>query len=319
MGTAAADPPSTPAHTDIVGVGSDTTEDVMNQFSTDYDATAPANNLYSWDATGSPTITPKAGCSSITRPFGSSAGISALLADSSGCLDYARSSRAKKTDGTDGNLLFVEYARDGVTWARSKSSLTPSTLTPAQLQGIYTCTLTNWNQISASLPSNPINAYLPQASSGTRSFFLGAIGVTSVGACVHQPSTLEENNGTALKAQAATDGVNLKTVIAPYSIGKWLAQSKGTSPDNRGGITLWKINGKAPIKNTTHTINKGFPPQFLRFLFNVVKPDGLGHVPARLLPVFGKSTQNGFLCKNPTTISNYGFLSLGSACGTVIS
>lgn len=62
-GQASADPsilPTLPAAKDIVGVGSDTTQSVLNQFSADYNtflgtgSTLP--HLYSWDATGSATI-----------------------------------------------------------------------------------------------------------------------------------------------------------------------------------------------------------------------------------------------------------------------
>src|SRR5437763_15747741 len=104
-GAALADPPAgvTPAPSDIVGVGSDTTQGVLNHVADAYNGQAPApvQKVYSWDATGSATITPKLGCSTINRPSGSSAGIGALKADSSipSCVDFARSSRSKKTDG----------------------------------------------------------------------------------------------------------------------------------------------------------------------------------------------------------------------------
>ena len=49
---ALADPPSgvTPGPTDVVGVGSDTTEFVFDQLSADYNATHTTGKLYSWDA-----------------------------------------------------------------------------------------------------------------------------------------------------------------------------------------------------------------------------------------------------------------------------
>ena len=50
---ALADPPSgvTPKPRDVVGVGSDTIQNVFDQFSHDYNATHTSGKLYSWDAT----------------------------------------------------------------------------------------------------------------------------------------------------------------------------------------------------------------------------------------------------------------------------
>ncbi|MDP9240211.1 MAG: substrate-binding domain-containing protein, partial [Actinomycetota bacterium] len=90
-------------------------------------------------------------------------------------------------------------------------------MTTAQLTSIYNCTVTNWNQISGTLPSNTIQPYLPQVGSGTRKFFLTAIGLTdaTVGACVNQ--TQEENNGSFLVGQPNR--------LAPYSIARWISQT----------------------------------------------------------------------------------------------
>jgi ABC-type phosphate transport system substrate-binding protein len=86
------DPPKsvTPAAYDIMGVGSNTTEYVMDQFSTAYNKTVKTHNVnnpdfYSYDAlplgvnvAGNYTIKPKAGCATIARPDGSTAGVTAL-------------------------------------------------------------------------------------------------------------------------------------------------------------------------------------------------------------------------------------------------
>lgn len=207
-GSALADPTVTPAAKDIVGAGSDTTQAVVGQFSTDYnaflagkgDTTSP--RLYSWDATGSSPITPKTGANTITRPNGSSAGISALNANTKTTLDFARSSRSPQT----GDLTtddFVAFAKDGVAWAANGTGNAPANLSTSDLVGIYTCTITNWNQITDvsgyTGPNATIKAYLPQINSGTRAFFLKALGggTTSItpGTCV-QAYTPEENEGT---------------------------------------------------------------------------------------------------------------------------
>jgi hypothetical protein len=85
---ALADPPSgvTPKPADVVGVGSDTMENVFNQFSHDYNATHSTGQLFSWDATNPATgafrdlIQLKSGSANcnIPRPDGSDLGILAL-------------------------------------------------------------------------------------------------------------------------------------------------------------------------------------------------------------------------------------------------
>src|SRR5690242_8541333 len=82
-GVAMADPQNSggtavvPAVTDVVGVGSDTTEFPLDQLMIDYNASHTTGaKLYSWDATqpgtgvvGDPIVT-KSGAASIARPNG---------------------------------------------------------------------------------------------------------------------------------------------------------------------------------------------------------------------------------------------------------
>jgi ABC-type phosphate transport system substrate-binding protein len=215
-GPALADPPSgtVPAHTSIVGVGSDTTMNVVNQISVDYDKTSATRKLYSWDAVGSTTISTKTGCAAITRPNGSGAGISALKANArpSGdtidfCVDFARSSRGPQTgDGATTHLAFVAYAKDAVTWSANSTTNATASLTTLQLRAIYSCNAAllgtgktgrvTWNEVGGTSASAVVPV-IPQSSSGTRSFFLSKIGVTTLGSCVVPTNnTVEENEGT---------------------------------------------------------------------------------------------------------------------------
>ncbi|WP_194921091.1 hypothetical protein [Catenulispora rubra] len=72
-----ADPPL-PAATDIVSVGSETTDALDDALATAYDASTPtpASKYYSWDSYGSSPITPKAGADSIARPATSNEALS---------------------------------------------------------------------------------------------------------------------------------------------------------------------------------------------------------------------------------------------------
>src|SRR6185312_12970919 len=94
-----------PALKDATGVGSDTIQNLLDQFSADYNVgkALTATHLYSWDATnpntgaiGDSIQVKGGGCSAIARPNGSSAGITALtssqVVSGTNCISFARSS-----------------------------------------------------------------------------------------------------------------------------------------------------------------------------------------------------------------------------------
>ena len=358
---ALADPPTgtVPKPRDIVGVGSDTTQSVLDQLSVDYNATHTVGRLFSWDAvnpaTGAQheTIQVKSGSANcaIPRPFGSSEGITALentLKTTGGqpCINYARSSRARSS--TDpATISFINLGGDAVTYATQPGGHAPANLTTAQLQGIYNCTLTNWNQVGGS--NAPIAAMLPQNGSGTRSFFLGAIGLTAPGPCVSTSATRQGAAGANDQTLEENEGVdpslnmNKADVIFPFSVGKWIAerfhsascgtvancfahpsQCHPTATQNMfgcntsGTMKLNSINSTAPTLGTgaNTRINPGFTPTFTRLLFIVVNAPQ-GTVPANLKSYFGPT---GFTCTGPLAkkhLKSYGFLVLpnGTSAG----
>src|SRR4051794_8497825 len=170
-----ADPKFTPDGNDIVGVGSDTTEFVMNKLATGFNSHSVGGNkrLASFNATGTATIVPRDGADAIPRPNGSSAGIDALQAEPD--LSFARSSRGPNPTGDEG-LLFFPYAKDTLGYVYSKpGSHVARNLGPKQLKAIYTCQKTNWKQFG--MKAGHIHAKVPQAGSGTRSFFIASIGI----------------------------------------------------------------------------------------------------------------------------------------------
>ena len=350
-GPAWADPPGgvTPRETDVVGVGSDTIEFVFDQFSHDYNAshTTSSHLLYSWDATNPSTgavgdpIATKAGCSTIARPDGSSAGISALDANAKTidgtnfCIDYARSSRARSSSDpafAPGGIAFVDLARDAVSYATQATTNAPANLTTAQLASIYNCTVSDWGQVGG-ISGHPIHAFIPQSGSGTRAFFLGAIGVANPGACVNQ--TVQENEGV-------NPLLNDPNAIVPFSIGKFIAEkfhsaaclNSSCTPvggvvctpaagqnmfgcDVHGTMKLNSINGTKPTVGSglKTAINSKYTPAFMRIVFEVVRYDATtaDHIPAYLEPLFASSTAKvkGWVCTNKKAaadLHNYGFL-----------
>src|SRR6516165_11397222 len=240
---ALADPPAgvTPRPGDVVGVGSDTIGYLLDQLSHDYNQAHPnaARLLYSWDPTDPATgqvggqVDTKTGCNSILRPDGSSAGITALEANtvdqsdpSDFCIDYAGSSRGPAAGDppcATGGICFVPIAGDAVTWATrdaaSGGTDAPASLTLAQLKNIYLCKITNWAKVGGR--SAPIEPFLPQTSSGTRAFWLTALGggttPISPGTCVSdENNTLQDNQGTS-------PVLNSAEAIVPYSVADYIA------------------------------------------------------------------------------------------------
>jgi ABC-type phosphate transport system substrate-binding protein len=360
---ALADPPSgvTPKPTDVVGVGSDTVQNVMDQFSHDYNLNHSRGQLFSFDATNPTTgamgdpIQLKSGSSNcnIPRPDGSSAGITALentMTTTGGrpCIDFARSSRARaSTDPT--TISFINLAGDAESYWTQPGSNAPKNLTTADLTAIYNCTITRWNQIPGNAGGSKatISVFLPQNGSGTRAFWLSAIGLTTPGSCVStsatragaagaNDNTLQENQGVAPILNA-----NKANVIIGGSIGKWIAEKFHSAKcgtiaqcfadptnchptasqnlfgcDTHGTMVLNSINGTKPTLGTgTGTvINPSFTATFTRLLFEVVNsPEGT--IPANLKPYFGPS---GFTCNSATStkdLKNYGFLKLPNGTG----
>jgi ABC-type phosphate transport system substrate-binding protein len=339
-GPALADPPSgtTPRQTDAVSTGSDTTQYVLDQLSFNFDHANPnaATKLYSWDAVNPKTlaigdnIVTKKGCDAVARPDGSSAGIAALEANArpngdktNYCVDYARSSRARaSTDPTctAGGVCFVSLAGDAVTWAdrnaASGGTDAPANLSTAQLVKIYECTVTNWKQVGGK--NAPILPLLPQTSSGTRQFFLTALGggTTPItpGACVvdgttSDPNSLEENEGINPLENSAE-------AIFPFSVGSFLSQAYhspacthadcSANPtgdpcplpagsklnkygcDETGVLQLNTLNESKPTKpwpltasTTSAVVNTAFDILFQRTIYDVVRfdPNTADHIP----------------------------------------
>lgn len=288
--TAQADPAAgvVPASTDLVGVGSDTTQGLLNVLAGHYNTKSPAPTakVHSWDATGSATITPKSGAPTINRPNGSSAGISALIADGSAHnLDFARSSRKAKTDGSEAGYGFIEFARDTVTYATATTSNVPTTLTTLQLNALYSS--------AAGSAACAYTAYLPQAGSGTRAFFLESIGVTSPGTCAKDTFA-----GGPVQEHSAAPLLGDPNAIAPFSVGRAVGLA---------GIKVNTVNdavrpaGKAPAETARvnpvdgQAVTSGGVVAYDRPLFNVIRK--ADKTVAKFSSFFGSL---GWVCTNTT-------------------
>src|SRR5262249_14436804 len=85
-----------------------------------------------------------------------------------------------------------------------------------------------------------VNAYIPQAGSGTRNFWLTYLFGTAtptLGPCVHDTKNgvpIEEHDGRGLNGDP--------NGIAPISIAQNIAQAGGALPDIRGDSTLGEVD-----------------------------------------------------------------------------
>lgn len=283
--TASADLPFVPDSDDVVLVGSDTSEFVLNDLAALYNGRtpAPARRIQSYNATGSAQIEIRSGVN-IARPNGSGAGVAALCSRTD--IDSARSSRAKS--GSDcADSVFLKFAVDHLRWMGNSGVTGVTTLTDAQLTSIYKCTTTNWNQLGG--PNLAIVPLIPQANSGTRTTFAGLVDIdpNNLPACVKDNvggASVQEHDPALVKTTAGA--------IAPVSEGRYGL----LSADQKSGTFLGNVTDPG----------SGYD----RTLYQAVKAPG-GIVPDYLSDLFGDgfgfSSTGGtpFICEpadtNPAT------------------
>lgn len=293
----------------LVGVGSDTTEFLMNGIAQAYSS---GSVVASYNATdGNPNsyrsaIQTRSGGPSFLRPNGSgdgqialsrmasnltypaanvvSNGVTFAPTDISGQIDFARSSSAPNgTTGTD--LTFIPFAQEDITYAVNGGSDFPRSIawgnapgtptTAFTLVNIYKCNVTTYRD--SNFASVTINPLIPQPNSGTRNFWIGSAGMNlgaTLGSCVKDTKTTGPKQGTVQEH----DGTYLTGAgdIAPFSVAQYIAQANWQSQnttviERRGSIALGTIDTIKPL-----TLAAGGGAQanadfpISRLLFNVV-------------------------------------------------
>lgn len=305
-GSAYADPSGPPTPRALAGVGSDTTQGVMNAMAATVKDSSGNLVLGSYDAVGSATIQPQNGANcAIARPNGSGAGRTALVKaltptdPTFGCLQWSRSSSLDITTpipaGTPG-ITYVPFAIDAVTYVVTSTSSIPRTATLADLKGMYTCQ-----------PAYAgITAVLPQINSGTRKFWESTVGITDADiAAGKYPCVTDHINGHAVEEHNAT--LLQDNMVFPFSIAQYIAQSSNTIPDVRGTAVLGTIDGITPA-----TLNGSFGVR--REVYNVIPTPQTGTAPYSTVFV----GPNSAICSNVAIIQQYGFAT-DPNCGSTTS
>ncbi|MCZ4499165.1 MAG: hypothetical protein JWQ74_1718 [Marmoricola sp.] len=202
MAPAMADPIGfTPSATDIVGVGSDTIEFVVGDLAAGktvdgtavagWNATHPNQRIASFNATPQPsTILLRTGGTAVTRPNGSGQGKATLFgAGNNADVNFARSSSTLST-AEQAALTQFPFAVDGLKIAVSGTTSTnaPASLTINQIVDIYKGTYKKWSDIDPTFSGDFIHPLIPQAGSGTRSFFEAELKAANGGVAVTYPA-----------------------------------------------------------------------------------------------------------------------------------
>jgi phosphate transport system substrate-binding protein len=280
MATSASAASTAKAKEDITVVGSQTTQELIGSLTSAFNAKSTVASITNVDAqpadpgtvapsdahcNGGTAITyttePTTGPDSIQAPNGSTAGRTAL-ADSvsagTSCTSVARSTSGPSASDPAGTQAYA-FAVDAIDWVALKGGLAPANLTMTQLEEIYSCQVTNWDQVGGK--NGAIDLYFPVSGSGIATFFSGMMGfdprtAEGTGGSNDCSSTavnqIEQNEATAIPQASAAGAIDI------YSGGAWIAQSNGIDTNETAGFNTRTINGKAKSVDGTaapYTVN----------------------------------------------------------------
>lgn len=274
------------------------------------------------------------------------------------------------------DIQYVPFAVDAVTGATGPSSCTPTgacptftadlgngttmsvntvastlgsdigTATVTQISSLYNCnptligSTTYWPTGSSTAEPNgavAIDLYVPQAGSGTRSFWEGTSAASfpdsivdnPTNGCVHdfivggvlaQSPTqtvkvpVEEHDGTAV----STDPIG----YGPFSIAQYISQQNPLHNPRFHGAVLQDLNNTAPFNTAgspTSGLNTSFP--VLRYVYDVVKLSRLTTPGDPIDTLF--NGVGSTICKQGPIITSFGFAQMntsvlsGLRCGAI--
>lgn len=307
---AQADPVGPPTPRQLNGAGSDTTQDIMQDFAETI-TVGGVKVLGSWNATpfGSTLTNVNAACPSVPRPDGSTAGKAALAnslrntngSAGTGCFQWGRASSlsTSTTGGVDAatkdarQLTHIPYAFDDLGFVVTANTNITTSLSYADLKSIYECTY-----------DPGLTAYIPQAGSGTRKSWLQYVNIVDSAASLSARPCIKDNVGGVPLQEHDGRALNPNSIM-PYSVGKWLQQTTGQIADVHGPSILGAVEGGLPSVPNPNFHGK-------REVYNTIPT--LMEANPTYLAVFGTS---GAICSAPNQIINNGF-ALNPACGQIL-
>jgi hypothetical protein len=309
--------------TTLAGVGSDTSQDVMEGLSGILQDSSNLPLISNYKATpvgrSITTRTGNANCT-FTAPNNSGAGRDALSAamrsaafggssNLAGCVDFARSSSGGNptTSPGVGTMTYIPFATDSVTFATLSATSVGHKLAKGDLVAIYT----------ANTGSCIFSPLLPTQGSGTRTFFLQQLGISDVaiGAAGGPGTCVKDTIGTTPIQEHDGRFLTTATQLIPFSTAQFIGQSSDSIPNQLGRAALGSIDfsaspdanlsaAQSPVQlKTSFTFN--------RPIYNVV-PTSQTTGNTKTQQTFVGSTSK--VCSAQSTIELYGF-ALNSACG----
>lgn len=228
------DPTFVPGATDLVGVGSDTSEIVMNYLAEGHGGMSGFNTGKTTGRVASfaagidpPTIVLREGLAPITRPNGSGNGKKTLYGTTNiPDVNFARSSSSLNSAEVSAGLKQYAFAVDGMKLAVSKSATNaPSAVTANDMVKIYDGTYDTWSDLpgyDGPAPAAAIKPLVPQSGSGTYSFFVDQLKAANGG------NTVNISGNAETQEHSDVDIKDDPNAIAPFSTARAKTQSAGT-------------------------------------------------------------------------------------------
>lgn len=299
-----ADPSGAPAFRALAGMGSDTTENVMQGLSDvvqvggvkvigSYDST-PAGQIVSTKAEADfANCNTSGGSGGIPRANGSSAGRDALNNATTvgnaafGCLDFARTSSGSIVAGQ----TFVPMAQDGLSYAYPFNGLIGSQSTIADLSQIYQCNVPGFEPL------------IPQTGSGTRNSWATLMGISNT----TLPSCVKDTLGGVVIQEHDGGRFTAGNQIVPFSVAQYISQMFGVITDKRSTSQLGQLDGVSPlIQNPAQTT--------LRTVGNILPTTVANNTASLGNDVFldNGSGKSEICVDGKSTIEKYGFIA--SSC-----
>lgn len=302
VGTAVADPvPPPPPYPPVVGVGAQTTQELVNTLCNTIIRDSSNNRIcQSWNVEPQPSNikTRESGCT-IPRPSQGGAGVTSLINNPT-CVDFARVVTDDSASRPPG-FTYIPMATDALTYAFRADGTVPANLSDATLKRIYSC------DPALTFPSvaNGFRPLLGIFGAGNRAFFLQKLGLTdsanytTLNPCVRDT----DSSGNGLLANDGRVLTHPRELIT-YSSGPWLAQVFRAAPDIHGNSVLGSINGISPaILNDSSFMS--------RPVFNTVRTADASN-PGLVRDLFVGPTST--VCSNSAAIKRAGF-NTRSDCG----
>jgi hypothetical protein len=163
-------------------------------------------------------------------------------------------------------------------------------------------------ELKAGEEAHTINAYIPQAGSGTRSFWIGQVGISeaniTAGATAAKDKTetglsVQEHDGAAV--------ANDPYALVGFSISQWVAQTNKVAPSRLYGAVLRSIGEVSPTvgSGTSFATNPEWTA-IKRSVYNMVPTDLVNATTENAITRAFRGTES-LVCKAKDVIQKYGY------------